>query len=102
MEKEHLSRKLAVILYADVVGSTSLPIQIHIPFGVQTPCVLHVPGSPGNIFLICSLLHPLKKWSLRQTRGDSNLHRSWINGTVTKITKENKSNSFRELKIGKQ
>ncbi len=36
-----------------------------------TPCVLHVPGFPGNIFWICSLLHPLKKWSLRQTRGDS-------------------------------
>jgi hypothetical protein len=31
-----------------------------------------------------------------------NLHRSWINGTVTQSAKENKSNSFRELKIGKQ
>ena len=47
------------------------PIRIYTYFGVQTPCVLHVPGFPGNIFWICSLLHPLKKWSLRHTRGDS-------------------------------
>ena len=53
------------------ISNTCSPIRIHTHFGVQTPYVLHVPEFPGNIFWICSLLHPLKKWSLRQTRGDS-------------------------------
>ena len=30
-----------------------------------------VPGLPGDSVCACSLLHPLKKWSLRQTRGGS-------------------------------
>ena len=37
----------------------------------QIPVVLLVPDLPGNISCLYSLLHPLKKWSLRQTWGDS-------------------------------
>ena len=30
-----------------------------------------VPGSPGDSVCVCSLRHPLKKWSLRKIRGGS-------------------------------
>ena len=33
-----------------------------------------VPGYPGDSVCVCSLLHPLKKWSLRQIRGGSDQH----------------------------
>ncbi len=34
-------------------------------FAAPAPCALRVPVLPGNIFLLYSLLHPLKGWSLR-------------------------------------
>ncbi|MFT5218311.1 MAG: hypothetical protein ACI9LO_003314, partial [Planctomycetota bacterium] len=43
---------------------------------------LLAPALLGNIFCWFSLLHPLKKWSLRQTRGDSVL--SGVNTTQHK------------------
>ena len=39
--------------------------------GLVAPAELLAPALSGNIFLAFSLLHPLNKWSLRQTRRDS-------------------------------
>ena len=36
---------------------------------INQPVELRAPVLSGNIFCLFSLLHPLKKWSLRQTRG---------------------------------
>src|SRR5660398_44616 len=38
------------------------------------PCVRPVPGPPWDTFLWFSWLHPLKDWSLRETRGGSVLN----------------------------
>lgn len=51
--------------------SRSLPTGTRIHPGAREPSAPPVPGSPGSISSSCSLLHPLKKWSLRQTRGGS-------------------------------
>ena len=37
------------------------------------PSARPVPGLPGDSVCVCSLLHPLKKWSLRNSQGGSHL-----------------------------
>ena len=50
------------------IGSYSSP-------GAPAPAARPVPGLPGDNVCVCSLLHPLKKWSLRQIRGGSTFDR---------------------------
>ena len=45
--------------------------------GAPAPAARPVPGLPGDSVCFCSLLHPLKKWSLRQTRGGSGRFSRW-------------------------
>ena len=52
------------------IGSYSSP-------GAPAPAARPVPGLPGDNVCVCSLLHPLKKWSLRQIRGGSHWCRYW-------------------------
>ena len=49
-----------------------------------------VPGLPGNIFCLSSLPNPLKKLSLRQTRGDSEIRLGtvrWLTRTIDQLDK---------------
>lgn len=47
------------------------PIARDTRLGVQTPSGLPAPVLQGNTALLCSWLHSLKSWSLRESRGGS-------------------------------